>query len=86
MSLFPMFVKLDGRRCLVVGAGTVAEAKIESLLATEAAVHVVAPVATPKVREWARAGPHRMERAQVCAGDLGRRVSGDCGDRIARVA
>lgn len=54
MSLFPMFVKLDGRRCLVVGAGTVAEGKIESLLATGASVHVVAPRATPKVREWAR--------------------------------
>src|ERR1700692_336591 len=56
MSLFPMFVKLDGRRCLVVGAGSVAEAKIESLLATGASVHVVAPKATPRVREWARDG------------------------------
>jgi precorrin-2 dehydrogenase / sirohydrochlorin ferrochelatase len=54
MSLFPMFVKLDGRRCLVVGAGSVAESKIESLLVTGATVHVVAPKATPKVREWAR--------------------------------
>jgi precorrin-2 dehydrogenase / sirohydrochlorin ferrochelatase len=54
MSLFPMFVKLDGRRCLVVGAGTVAESKIESLLASGATVRVVAPKATPKVREWAR--------------------------------
>jgi precorrin-2 dehydrogenase len=54
MSLFPMFVKLDGRRCLVVGAGNVGEAKIESLLAAGASVHVVAPKATPRVREWAR--------------------------------
>ena len=46
MSLFPMFVKLDGRQCLVVGAGPVGESKIESLLATGAAVRVVAPVAT----------------------------------------
>lgn len=54
-----MFVKLDGRRCLVVGAGSVAESKIESLLAAEASVHVVAPVATAKIREWAR--DHRVE-------------------------
>src|SRR5487761_700269 len=54
MSLFPMFVKLEGRRVLVVGAGSVGEAKIESLLATAAAVRVVAPKATPRVREWAR--------------------------------
>jgi len=56
VSLFPMFVKLDGRRCLVIGAGSVGEAKIESLLATAASVHVVAPKATSKVREWAREG------------------------------
>ena len=43
-----MFVKLEGRRCLVVGAGSVGEAKIESLLATEASVRVVAPKATPR--------------------------------------
>ncbi|MGH9680241.1 MAG: precorrin-2 dehydrogenase/sirohydrochlorin ferrochelatase family protein, partial [Candidatus Acidiferrales bacterium] len=56
MSLFPMFVKLKGRLCLVVGAGSVGEAKIESLLAAEASVRVVAPHATPRVREWAREG------------------------------
>jgi precorrin-2 dehydrogenase/sirohydrochlorin ferrochelatase len=51
-----MFVKLDGRRCLVVGAGDVGEAKIESLLATSASVHVVAPQATPRVRAWVSEG------------------------------
>ena len=56
MSLFPMFVKLEGRRVLVVGGGSVGEAKIESLLRTAAAVRVVAPKATPRVREWARQG------------------------------
>jgi precorrin-2 dehydrogenase / sirohydrochlorin ferrochelatase len=56
MSLFPMFVKLEGRRVLVVGAGAVGEAKIESLLETSASVLVVAPKATPRVRAWAREG------------------------------
>src|SRR5229473_3850364 len=70
MSLFPMFLKLDGRRCLVVGAGTVAEAKIESLLATGAAVRVVAPTATPKVREWARTGRIEWEAREYGLGDL----------------
>jgi precorrin-2 dehydrogenase / sirohydrochlorin ferrochelatase len=70
MSLFPMFVKLDGRRCLVVGAGTVAEAKIESLLATAAAVHVVAPVATQRVREWADQGRIEWSAREYDADDL----------------
>ena len=56
MNLFPIFLKLAGRRCLVVGAGPVGEAKIESLLRTGAEVRVVAPRATPKVRAWARDG------------------------------
>jgi precorrin-2 dehydrogenase/sirohydrochlorin ferrochelatase len=65
-----MFVKLEGRRCLMVGAGTVAEAKIESLLATEASVLVVAPVATPKVREWAREGRIEWEKRKYAPADL----------------
>src|SRR5216683_2088986 len=70
MSLFPMFLKLDGRRCLVVGAGTVAEAKVGSLLATAASVRVVAPKATPKVREWSREGCIEWEAREYGPGDL----------------
>lgn len=53
-KLFPMFLKLSDRRCLVVGAGTVAESKIASLLETGASVRVVAPEATAQVRFWAQ--------------------------------
>jgi precorrin-2 dehydrogenase/sirohydrochlorin ferrochelatase len=70
VSLFPMFVKLDGRRCLVIGAGSVGEAKIESLLATAASVHVVAPKATPKVREWAREGRIEWHAREYVPADL----------------
>jgi len=50
-----MFLKLEGRPCLVVGAGTVAESKIASLIEADAQVLVVAPDATPGVRSWAQA-------------------------------
>ena len=53
--LFPMILKLGGRPCLVVGAGTIAESKIASLIETAAQVLVVAPDATPGVRSWAQA-------------------------------
>jgi precorrin-2 dehydrogenase / sirohydrochlorin ferrochelatase len=54
--LFPVFIKLAGRRCLVVGAGEIALAKIYSLLLSEARITVVAPEAKSAIREMARNG------------------------------
>jgi precorrin-2 dehydrogenase/sirohydrochlorin ferrochelatase len=65
-----MFLKLEGRRCLVVGAGTVGEPKIAGLLETGARVHVVALDASPAVREWARAGKLELELRAYSAADL----------------
>jgi precorrin-2 dehydrogenase / sirohydrochlorin ferrochelatase len=55
-NLFPAFIKLSDRACLVVGAGAIAEAKITSLLESNARVIVVAPVATQTARELAASG------------------------------
>jgi precorrin-2 dehydrogenase / sirohydrochlorin ferrochelatase len=55
-SLFPMFLKLEARNCLVLGAGSVGEQKIRSLLDCGARVVVVAPFASAAVREWASGG------------------------------
>lgn len=60
-SLFPMFMKLAGRQCLVVGAGKVGEPKIAGLLETGALIRVVALDASPAVREWAREGKIELE-------------------------
>jgi precorrin-2 dehydrogenase / sirohydrochlorin ferrochelatase len=54
MTLFPMFLKLQGRSCLVVGAGTIGEPKISSLIEAGASIRVVALRATAAVMEWAR--------------------------------
>ena len=50
--LFPLFLKLQGRRCLVVGAGPISEGKIAGLLASGAKVHVIAPKATAQIVLW----------------------------------
>ena len=65
-----MFLKLSGRRCAVVGAGSVAQSKIESLLPTGALIRVVAPEATPIVAAWAEEGSLTWERRKFESADL----------------
>jgi len=55
-ALFPAFLKLEGRKCLVVGAGRIGQSKIEGLVACGAAITVIAPYANPSVESWAAAG------------------------------
>lgn len=69
-SLFPMFLKLEAKQCLVVGAGTVGEPKIGGLLETGARIRVVSLDAGPVVREWARAGRIELELRSFSAEDL----------------
>ena len=66
-----MFMKLAGKRCLVVGAGKIGEPKISSLLETGASVHVVALQASPAVQEWAEAGKITLQLRPFSAEDLG---------------
>ena len=49
MTVYPAFLKLAGRRVLVVGGGRVAAGKLESLLAAGARVRVVAPEVLPEI-------------------------------------
>ena len=69
-NLFPMFMKLAVKQCLVVGAGKVGEPKISGLIDTGASVHVVAIAASGQVREWADAGKIELELRAFTAGDL----------------
>ena len=55
-GLFPIFLKLTARPCLVVGAGTIAEGKIVSLVEAEADVTVVATRASIRVQQLAAEG------------------------------
>jgi precorrin-2 dehydrogenase/sirohydrochlorin ferrochelatase len=70
MSLFPIFLKLTARPCVVVGAGNIAESKIESLLRSEATVTVIAPEALPRVQEWAASGDLTWSQREYKHGDL----------------
>jgi uroporphyrin-III C-methyltransferase len=56
MTLLPIFLKLDGRPGLLVGAGTVALDKIGSLLRTGIRLRVVAPRAHSEIQQLAAEG------------------------------
>ena len=56
MSLLPIFLNLEGRPALLVGAGTVALEKIGTLLKTGVRLRVVAPTARPEIRDLSSEG------------------------------
>lgn len=70
MSLFPIFLKLATRPCIVIGAGHLAESKIESLQAANAKVTVIAPAATDRIQNLAAAGEIEWHKREYANGDL----------------
>ena len=64
--VYPVFLRLDGERVLVVGAGAVAASKLENLLVAGARVRLVAPVIAAACR---RPGITIIER-EVVEADL----------------
>jgi siroheme synthase-like protein len=64
--MIPLFVKLEGRRVVVIGAGSAAERKIADLASAGARVEVIAPEVTDAIRAMS-VTVHRREYAR---GDL----------------
>jgi siroheme synthase-like protein len=62
--LYIACLRLDGRRCVVVGGGPVGLEKVEGLLACEAAVTLISPDAVPELEEYAREGSIAWERRE----------------------
>lgn len=60
--LYPVFLKLAGRKVVVVGGGPVAAAKVTALMGTGASLTVVAPEIVPEIR---RSGSTLIERGFV---------------------
>ena len=70
MSLLPIFVKLTGRPCLLVGAGEVALQKIPSLLAAEARLRVIAPHVRSEISALASQGRIEVIEREFAGSDL----------------
>jgi precorrin-2 dehydrogenase/sirohydrochlorin ferrochelatase len=65
-----MFLKLEGKRCLVVGAGKVGEPKIGRLIDTGASIHVIALEASDAVHGWSRDNKITLELRAFVPEDL----------------
>lgn len=70
MRYYPIYLDLRGRRCVVIGGGTIAEGKVKGLLEAEARVTVVSPQLTSQLQKLASRGliAHVARRYQP--GDL----------------
>jgi precorrin-2 dehydrogenase/sirohydrochlorin ferrochelatase len=68
--LYPVNLRVAGRRCLVVGGGRVAVGKVRGLLEAGAVVTVIAPEVVPDIDELERSAAVTVERRPYAAGDL----------------
>jgi uroporphyrin-III C-methyltransferase / precorrin-2 dehydrogenase / sirohydrochlorin ferrochelatase len=68
--LYPVGLRLDGRRVVVVGGGRVAQRRLPFLIESGAAVEVISPATTPAVEGHAVAGEVVWHRRPYRDGDL----------------
>ncbi len=67
---YPLMLKVEGRKCVIIGGGSVAERKAAGLLQANASVYAVSPTFTPTLREWAEAGRLRLVEREAEEADI----------------
>lgn len=92
MSIYPINLCLEQKKCLVVGGGKIAERKVSALLQAQGVVTVIAPTATAAIAQWAeqkevfwQSRPYQAGEAAgyflvICAtdqGDVNRQAAAD---------
>ena len=70
MHLFPIYINLQNKRCLVIGGGQVALRKVENLLEYEADITVVSPRAEKGIAMLAQQGVITWHKRQFAEDDL----------------
>ena len=69
-AYYPVYLNLQGRHCVIIGGGGVAEGKIARLLESGAEIRVISPDATPGIQRMADAGAIQWEPRPYRPGDL----------------
>lgn len=67
---YPVFLKISGKKCVVVGGGQVARRKVKTLLEHGASVEVISPEPCPELNKLVERGEIRLLRRGYQAGDL----------------
>ena len=70
MGYYPMFVELEGRRCLVIGGGAEAQRKVEGLRAAGGDVMVISPKLTRDLQRMLAEGEIDHHQRDYQEGDL----------------
>lgn len=70
MGHYPIFLNIEGRRCVVIGGGPVAERKVEGLLRDGASVTVISPSLTKCLESLANEEKIRYLARDYREGDL----------------
>jgi len=69
-TLYPVFLKLDNKRCAVIGGGKTATRKVKALLQAKAKVTVISPKFTKELKELAENGAIEVIKRRYEEGDL----------------
>ncbi|MEY2946149.1 MAG: hypothetical protein RL243_923 [Actinomycetota bacterium] len=69
MTIYPLGLRLAGKRVLVVGGGAVGTRRVKGLVAAEADVVVISPMASAEIADLALAGLLTWHRREFAAGD-----------------
>ena len=70
MGYYPIFLNIEGRRCIVIGGGPVAERKVAGLLQEGARVTVISPSLTKCLESWVNEEKIRYVARDYREGDL----------------
>jgi len=69
-AYYPVYLNLNGKRCLVFGGGPVAEDKVSKLQGSGARISVISPEVTPALQVSARSGDLEWHAREYQPGDL----------------
>ena len=67
---YPVFLNLAGKRCVIIGGGTIAQGKIGGLLQAGCSITVISPEATPGIQQAAQRGDVTWLERTYRPGDL----------------